>query len=85
MDPRSGEASPLGWRVGVDGEALTVDDHMMVEPTEGGEVVGVGSAAFGPGSDVVCLEAVSGDAARNGAEAAVAMHHEPAQPRRDDA
>ena len=32
------EASPLGWGVGIDLVAVAVDDHMMVIPTQCGEV-----------------------------------------------
>jgi hypothetical protein len=35
----------LGWRVGVDGESASVDDDVVVEPAQGGEVLGVGDAA----------------------------------------
>jgi hypothetical protein len=35
------ESSALGWAVGVDPVLVAVDDHMMVKPAEGGEVVGV--------------------------------------------
>ena len=47
-----------GW---LDGVAHTVDDDMVVKPTEGGEVVGVGCSALGPGLAVVGLEPVAGD------------------------
>jgi hypothetical protein len=35
------ESSALGWAVGVDPVLVAVDDHMMVKPTQCGEVVGV--------------------------------------------
>jgi hypothetical protein len=37
---------------------LLVDDDLMVEPTEGYEIVRVGCSALGPGNDVVDLESM---------------------------
>jgi hypothetical protein len=48
VDGWSVESSSLGWCFGVDGEAFGVDDDVVVEPAQGGEVVGVGDAAVGP-------------------------------------
>ena len=53
--------------------AVAVDGDVVVEPAQGGEVVGVGVATLRRRRDVMCLEAVSGGAARNGAGAAVAV------------
>ena len=84
MDPGSGEASSLGWRGGVEGEAVTVDHDMVMEPAQRRQVLRVGSATFGPRNHVMRLHATSRDAGRSGAEAAVTMQDEPAQTRRDD-
>ena len=39
------EASSLGWGLGVDGEAVLVDDYVVVEPAQQGESVGVVGSA----------------------------------------
>ena len=69
------ESSSLGWCCRVDGVSASVDDDVVVEPAQGREVVGVGWSAVRPGCDVVCLEAVSADAALNGAHRAVTVQH----------
>lgn len=35
------ETSSLGWAIGVDPIAVAVNDHMMMKPTQGGEIVGI--------------------------------------------
>jgi hypothetical protein len=40
-----------------------VDDHMVMKPAEGDQVVGIGSAALRPGNFVVWLEPVPAGAA----------------------
>lgn len=71
------ELSALGWCVGVDLVAVAVDDHVVVVPAEGGEVVGVVGAALVPGDDVVGFESVAAGASGDGA-GAVALGHESA-------
>jgi hypothetical protein len=71
--------------VGVDGEALAVDDDVVVEPARRGEVLRVGVAAVGPAGDVVDLEPIPAGTARNGACCTVTVDDESSQARRDDA
>ena len=77
------ESPSLGWRVGVDGEALAVDHDVVVEPAHRRQVLGVGAAAVDPPYDVMHLEAVSAGAARNGACRTVTIKDEAAQLGRD--
>ena len=67
----------MGWRVGVDLVSEAVDDDVVVEPAQGGEVVRVMITAGGSGPDVVDLEAVPGVATGNSA-APVAVFDETA-------
>ena len=46
VDGWSEESSALGRRVGVDRVSAAVDDDMVVEPAQGGEVRGVGDTAL---------------------------------------
>ena len=71
------EASSLGWAVGVDSVSVAVDDHMVVVPTEGGEVVGVVGAASRFWGDVVGLEPVAGLASVGGAGSSITVEDEP--------
>jgi hypothetical protein len=45
--------------MGVDDVSPLVDDDVVVVPTEGYEIVGVGGSTLGPGGDVVDLEPIS--------------------------
>ena len=42
------ESSALGWGFGVDAVALAVDHDLVVEPAQGGEVLGIRPAVVGP-------------------------------------
>ena len=68
------QSASLGWTGGVDAVAVAVDGDVVVEPAEGGEVVGVVVASACPGVDVVGLEPVAAGAAVDGA-ATVAPQH----------
>ena len=65
------ESPALGWRVGVDGEALAVDHDVVVEPTQRGEVLGIRAPAVGPAGDVMDLEPIPAGTACNGAHRTV--------------
>ncbi len=67
------EAAAVGWCVGIDGVALLVDDDVVVEPAQQGEVGGVVGAVLGSGEDVVDFEAVAARAAVCGAGSVVAV------------
>ena len=73
------ESPSLGWRVGVDGEALAVDHDVVVEPTQRGEVLRIGTATVDPAGDVVDLEPIPAGAACNGARCTVAVEDESSQ------
>ena len=57
------EPSSAGWRVGVDGVSVLVDNDVVVEPAQQHEPVWVVVAAVGLVDDVVGFEAVAGGAA----------------------
>ena len=69
----------MGWRVGVDGESLAVDDNMVVEPADGGEVLRISTATIGPSFDVVDLGPVAARTARDGARCTVTSEDESSQ------
>ena len=73
------ESASLGWRVGVDGEALAVDDGVVVEPAHRCQVLRIRPAAINPPCDVMDVEAVAADTARNGAGRAVTIRNEATQ------
>ena len=52
------EASPAGWRVGVDGELAAVDGHVVVVPAHHHQVVGVMVPIIVAFLDVVDLEPI---------------------------
>ncbi|MGB9357738.1 MAG: hypothetical protein WCC01_04190, partial [Acidimicrobiia bacterium] len=61
-----------------------MDHDLVVEPADGGEVVGVGPAVVGPRNHVVDLQAVSAGAAGDGASCGVAVQDEPSEAGWDD-
>ena len=69
----------MRWRFGVDGVSASVDDNVVVEPTQGGEVLSISGTALRPRGDVVWLEPVPAHAASDGADSAVAGEDESAQ------
>lgn len=71
---RPHEAAAPSGRVRIDPEPMPVDNDVVVEPAQGGEVVGVGSAAVRGLNNVVGLEPIAGGAAV-GRAAAVARQH----------
>ena len=54
-------------------ESLAVDDDVVVEPADGGEVLRIGTATVGPAGDVVDLEPIPARTARNRARRTVTM------------
>ena len=64
------ESAALGWRGGVDAETLAVNDDLVVEPAQGGQVLRIRATIARPRNHVMDLEAIPGDAARNGADGA---------------
>ncbi len=54
-----GEASSVGWAVGVEGHAHLVDGDVVVVPAEGDEVVGIMGAVIAAFDDVVGLDSVA--------------------------
>jgi hypothetical protein len=70
------ESPSLRRAVRVYTEAVTVDDHMVMKPTEGREVVGVVSSSVRFGQDVVRLEPVAGPATVGGAGTTIAVEDE---------
>ncbi len=58
-----GEASSVGWAVGVEGHAHLVDGDVVVVPAEGDEIVGIVSPVVVALLDVVGLESVAAGAA----------------------
>ena len=69
----------MGWAVWVDVVAVAVDNDVMVEPTQGGQVVWIVSTALAAGDDVVGLEPVAGSATVGCACPTVAMEDESSQ------
>ena len=63
MTPGARNRPSAGWRVGVDGVSVLVDDDVVVEPAQQHEPVWVVVAAVGLVDDVVGFEAVAGGAA----------------------
>jgi hypothetical protein len=57
-----GEADPSRSKSGVDPVSPPVDDHVVVEPTEGDQTVSVDRSALGPWDLVVGFESVSAGA-----------------------
>ncbi len=72
------ELAAVGWAGGVDPMAELVNDSVVMEPTEGGEVRRVVGAAPGSVDDVVGLEPVAGATAGDSARP-VSSQHEPSQ------
>ena len=58
---------------------MAVDDDVVVEPADGGEVLRIGTATVGPAGDVVDLEPVAARTARNRARRTVTLKDVPAQ------
>jgi hypothetical protein len=75
------ESAPAWCGVGVDGVAVAVDDDVVVEPAQEGEVVGVVRSAVDSSSDVVGLEAVAAGATVGSSHAGVPLMNQPAYPR----
>ena len=73
----------LGWRVGIDVGAVSVDHDVVVVPAHGGQVLRVAAAAIDPWRDVMYVEAIAAGAARNRACCTVPVHDEAAQLGRD--
>lgn len=61
------EASSLGWGVGVEAMSKTMGNHVMVEPAQRGEVVGVVITAVGTLANVVGLKSVAAPTPVDGA------------------
>ena len=69
----------MWWGGGIYAKPVPVDDHVVMKPTEGGEIRRVVRPALGFWGDVVGLEPVAGLAAVGGAGASVAVEDEPSQ------
>lgn len=65
--------------MGVDSVSVAVYHHMMVEPTQCGEVRRVVRTALAARLDVVRLQPVAGPAPVNGAGSAIAVDDVPAE------
>jgi hypothetical protein len=59
------------------GEALLVDDDLMVVPTEGDQIVGVGGPALAPWDEMVDLESMVAGTSVGLAGEPVAVENEP--------
>ena len=63
MASGSDESSALGRGGGVDGEAVTVDHDVVMEPTHRRQIPRIRPSALRPRRGVVHLQAIPGDAA----------------------
>ena len=72
------ELSSLGWRVGVNKEAVAVDHDVVVEPAHRRQVLRVRPPTIDPPCEVMYLEAVAAGAACNGAGWPVTIQDEAA-------
>lgn len=73
------ESPSLRWRAWVDSVSVAVYDHMMVEPTQCGEVRRVMRTALAARLDVVGLQPVAGPAPVNSAGSSIAVDDETAK------
>ena len=78
MDWGVEESALLGWRVGVDSEALAVDHDVVVEPTHRRQILRIRTAAINPTDDVMNLQPVSARTTRNRARRTITIQHKPA-------